>query len=119
MSIREALETLYTDKCTVMHTETYEENGITKYTKKVVYKDIPCRLSFGKTESGSPTVSQDIYPRTNQNVALFISPDVDIPSGSEIEITRNGITRLYHMSSEPKIYPSHCEIFLELKEYFS
>ena len=49
-----------------------------------------------------------------QSVTLYIDPSVDIPEGSKITVTQNGVTRDYERSGRPAVYSCHQEIPLEL-----
>ena len=119
MSIRRAIESLYTGRCEVIISEDYEENCITKHREKVICTDIPCRLSYGKTLTQSPTTGNGVAPTIKQTITLFINPDIDIPAGSSIKVTQNGRTEEYCMSGNPKMYSTHQEIALEIKEEFA
>lgn len=118
MSIRKALESLYKGRCNIYNSEDCEENSITKTRRREIYSDVPCKLSYGTSVSHSPAVKQSVAPGIEQTITLFINPDIDIPAGSEIEVTQNKVTRVYNMSGEPKVYSNHQEITLELKEKF-
>ena len=49
-----------------------------------------------------------------QSVVLYIDPSVDIPEGSKVTVTQNGVTRDYERSGTPAVYSTHQEIPLEL-----
>lgn len=118
MSVRKALESLYKGRCNIYHCEDYEEGNLTKQKRTLLYKDIACRLSFGKSASASPAVASGIVPGVVQTVTLFIAPDIDIPAGCEIEVTQNGRTEIYDKSGQSKLYTTHQEISLKIKEEF-
>lgn len=116
MSIRGALESLYMGRCNISVGEDYEENNITKTRRKLIYANVPCKLSYGTSQS--PAINQSVVPQTDQTITLFINPDIDIPAGCEIEVTQNGVTRVYDKSGVSKVYSCHQEITLKLKEKF-
>ena len=49
-----------------------------------------------------------------QSVVLYIDPSVDIPEGSKITVTQNGVTRDYERSGKSAVYSCHQEVPLEL-----
>lgn len=51
-----------------------------------------------------------------QSVTLYIDPSVDIPEGSKVTVTQNGVTRDYERGGTPAVYTTHQEIPLELFE---
>lgn len=109
---RRAIEALYIGKCTVYVEEHALDTvtKITKYSRKVLIQDQPCRLSYStlkQNESG-------IYASVTQVVKLFIAPELEIPAGSEIIVTQNNVTQSYTRSGEPAIYQTHQEIVLDL-----
>lgn len=114
MSIREALETLYTDKCTVYERTDYKKDNKSTGQKDVlVISELPCRVSFSTITANNET---DKAAYKSQTVKLFFSPDVNIKPGSKIVVTRCGVSTTYCASSEPAIYPSHKEIELTLSD---
>lgn len=119
MSIRGAIESLYTGRCEVTVFEDYEEKYITKHREKVICTDVPCRLSYGKSLTQSPTAGDGVVPAIRQTITLFINPDINIPAGSLIKVTQNGRTEKYCMSGNPKMYSTHQEIALEIKEEYA
>lgn len=113
-AVRHQLELLYEDSCTVISYEPKieEETGITKTEEKILYADLPCRLSF----SSSQTVSGDMPPQISQSVKLFVSPEADIPPGCLIKVNRGGNIRKYAASGASSVYSTHQEISLHLYE---
>ena len=108
---RRILEKTYTGKCNVYGTEVFtDENGITDEREGVLVKsDIPCFLSY----ESNPVVTQGNYGIATSVVKLFLSPDIEIPLNSEIEVTQNGITKKYKHSGEIAMYRTHQEITLD------
>lgn len=49
-----------------------------------------------------------------QTLKLFTHPEIDIPAGSKITVTQQGITTEYQHSGKPAIFTSHQEIPVEL-----
>lgn len=109
--VKDSLAKLYKDSMDV-YTNTYAKDSKTKQskpTKTQIYTDITCRISF---ETLTDTSHEDA-PLVKQQIRVFCSPDVSIPAGSELVITRNGITSTYKCSSKPAIYDSHIEVTAE------
>ena len=108
---RRMLEKTYTGKCNVYGTEVFtDENGITDEREGVLVKsNIPCFLSY----STNPAVIQGNYGVATSVIKLFLSPDIEIPLNSEIEVTQNGITKKYKHSGEIAMYRTHQEITLD------
>lgn len=112
---RRALERLYVDSCTIYTNElvTDAKTHVTKSQRVMSVEAEPCRVSFSSFPDTGKSRTADSLA---QAVRLFISPEVVIPAGSRIEITRNGKTTAYKRSGEPAMYPTHQEINLELEK---
>lgn len=115
--VRAAIESLYDGKCTVTVRQEYEkDNGSTGFMDAVILEDEPCRLSFKNTSS---TKEGEVAATVSQVTELFISPEVDIPSGSKITVTQNGESIDYAKSGVKAKYETHQEIVLNLWEKWS
>lgn len=111
---RKALERLWKDRCTVYHRVkvTDPKTKLTDFDEKPLLQDQPCKLSFETLNS----TDGDHVATVAQFVKLFISPDVEIPAGCKIVVTRfNDLERTftYSRSGEPGIFTNHQEIMLE------
>lgn len=111
---RKALERLWKDRCTVYHRVkvTDPKTKLTDFDEKQLLQDQPCKLSFETLNS----TDGDHVATVAQSVKLFISPDVEIPAGCKIVVTRfNDLERTftYSRSGEPGIFTNHQEIMLE------
>lgn len=107
---RRIMEDTYTDTCDVVEHQKTKVNGVAKFGDVTVLKNIPCRLSYSSAPTANQTESSaDIV----QTTKLFISPDVEIKSGSKILVTRDGHTMAFKNSGVPSLYPTHNEIMLE------
>ncbi|MGG3871666.1 ABC transporter ATP-binding protein [Brevibacillus laterosporus] len=110
---RMALERMYEDKATIKRSvKTKTEWKETVFKLEEVYTDQPCRISQKAlgTNGQTATVNQVVY-----ETKLFISPDIVILPGDEIEVTGRGVTRTY-TAGEPFPYPTHQEISIQRKE---
>lgn len=111
VKIREAVESWYTDTCNVIGTKKVKKDNITSFEDDVIVENQPCRLSFSKVTA---TNTPDGTAPLNQTIKLFVSPDIDIKPGSNIEVIRNSKKTMYKCSGEPAVYETHQEIVLEL-----
>lgn len=100
--------------CTVLVKayETNEDTGVSEEMEIPVFEDEPCHLSFG---SSPPSTDGSGANYASQTIKLFIGSALDIPKGSKIVVTQNGVTASYSSSGAPKRYSGHQEI--ELKEF--
>lgn len=86
-------------------------NGRTEPVEEVKASGLPCRISHQTVKSTEPSEEAALVAQT---VTLYIDPTVDIPVGSKITVTQNGVTRDYERSGEPAVYTCHQEVPLEL-----
>lgn len=108
---RKALERLWKDRCTVYHRVkvTDPKTKLTDFDEKPLLQDQPCKLSFETLNS----TDGDHVATVAQSVKLFISPDVEIPAGCKIVVTRfNDLERTftYSRSGEAGVFTNHQEI---------
>lgn len=111
-----ALKSLWTGKCTITinNTNTVDKNtGRTVLSKTDIYMDEPCRISFDTVNVPEQIASAS---KAVQSITLFISNKINIPPGSKITVTQNGVTAEYVKSGKPAVYTAHQEIPLELKK---
>ena len=93
------------------------KNATDEATKRTVQTEvaaavaIPCRVSFGTAATAPPLGDMRGAPPLIQTITLFI--DYDVPPGSKIVVTQNGVTTDYGASGVPKVYTLHREIALE------
>ena len=112
---RVSQERLYADTCTVytVRKVTDPRTHVTSSQRVAVIENQPCRVSFSQFPATGQNATVDTV---SQSVKLFISPDVVVPAGSKIEITRQGGTTVYRQSVWPAMYPTHQELMLELEK---
>lgn len=115
--VREAVEKLYSWRCSVYEREEYtDEAGITKHREILALKDIPCRISystgmlFNKLNSGKEDIDA---VRNKQYTKVFTSPDILIRPGSKIVATNEKGEHIYFHSGERAEYLSHNEVLVE------
>ena len=104
--LKAAVESLYSGTCTVTATTpTFDESTKqTTHTDTTLFTNQPCRLSFisatpsDKLVSFSHNLIHTDTPRAHladQQIKLFIDPALDIPPGSKISVTQNGLTQYF------------------------
>ena len=86
-------------------------NGRTEPVERITATGIPCRISHRTITSTEPAEEAALVA---QSVTRYVDPSVDIPEGSKITVTQNGVTRDYERSGAPAVYSCHQEIPLEL-----
>ena len=112
-SARGAIEALYSDTCTIYQYEkkTDAVTHITGSARSIVVANWPCRLSF----SSYPATTDDrAADHVSQTIQLCLSPDIVVPPGAYIEVTRGAQTTAYRNSGTPAVYATHQEIELIL-----
>jgi hypothetical protein len=110
---RKALERLWKDRCTIYTQEKVKDptTKLTDFEEKPLFQDQPCKLSFETLNSSSG----DPVAVVSQTVKLFLSPDLEIPAGCKIVVTRfNDLERkfTYSQSGEAGVFTNHQEIQL-------
>lgn len=109
-----ALRSLWCDRCTVkVKQSTKNSIGRTVQTDVVLFSDVPCRLSFFKVDT---TNESSHAAQRVQSTVLLIDKERNIPPGSIITVTHEGVTSTYARSGKPAVYSYHQEIPLDLKE---
>lgn len=119
MDNSKVLSKLYKGKCTVYEyvSGTKKGSGLTtNKVEKVLYTDIPCRLSHNAAPS---TIQTGLGANVAQSIKLFISKEYAIKEGSRIKVTQEGITDMYKACGKPNVYSSHQEVELELLKKWS
>ena len=110
---KKAVQSLWVGKATitVLDGVLNPANGRTEPTESVTASDAPCPISHTTIKSTQPS---EEAAAVAQSVTLYIAPSVDIPEGSKVTVTQNGVTRDYERSGTPAVYSTHQEIPLEL-----
>lgn len=112
-SYANAIKSLWRGVCTVTVREniTNENNGRTEEKEVDLFNNEPCRISFDTVQTTEPVSGA---AQIKQTITLFIDPVANIPPGSKITVTQNGVTGVYEQSGKPAVYTAHKEIPLEL-----
>ena len=110
---KKAVQSLWVGKATitVLDGVLNPANGRTEPQERILAADIRCRISHKSVVSTEPN---EEAAQVSQSVVLYIDPSVDIPEGSKITVTQNGMTRDYERSGKSAVYSCHQEVPLEL-----
>ena len=93
-AVRTALERLWKDRCSIFIREEVTDpvTHLTDSEEKPLLQDQPCKLSFETLTS----TNGDEVATAQQVVKLFLSPDVKVPAGCKIIVTRpNDVERTF------------------------
>lgn len=107
-----ALRELWTSRCDVINyvNVTDEQTHITKMKEITVFTDVPCRISFNTIKEAQQT---EASAKGEQIIKLFVSSDINVPSGSKIVVKQNGVASEYKASGVSAVYTAHQEIVLD------
>ena len=113
--VRAALARLWTDRCTILvrREVTDPQTHLTDFEEVPLAEDVPCKLSFQTISAAGG----DEVAAVRQVVKLFLSPDLEVPAGCKIIVTRLNETErtlVYTRSGEAAVFTNHQEIMLEL-----
>jgi hypothetical protein len=109
------LKQLWIGTCTIYEHQPVKDPITHQTVSKLVtvLENEPCRVSY----SYNSTTSSDTGVATvGQITTLFIRPDVDIKSGSTIEVTQHGKVSKFNKAGKPSVYTNHQEIVISLDE---
>ena len=112
-AVQRALETLWTDRVTVYRKQKVTDpvTHITDFREVAILEGQPCKLSFETLAAaeGDPAAA------VSQAVKLFLSPDVTVPAGCRVVVTRPNKTErvlTYTSSGLAGMFHNHQEISL-------
>lgn len=110
---RRAVQSLWEGRAAVTVREGVPDpaTGRTEMAERVLAEDLPCRISRKTTQAAEP---EEEAARTAQAATLYIDPAMEIPAGSKITVTQNGMTADYGRSGKAAAYSCHQEIPLAL-----
>lgn len=109
-----AIRSLWCDRCTVSVVKNSKKtsSAFTKQTPTVLFSDEPCRLSHNSVTISTMAESA---ARTFQETVLIIDKELEIPAGSKITVTHEGVTRNYECSGVPALHSYHQEVPITLR----
>lgn len=116
-SCRKAVEKLYSGVCNVYEYKRIfdEENSTYTHKEVLVYKDLPCRISFSTRQSYTglrTSEEEELGNKSKHWVKLFVSPDIEIKPGSKIVVKQNGREDVYKNTGIPAVFRGHQEILM-------
>lgn len=116
--VRGAVESLYIGACSVYEYKRFydEKSHSYKHKEVLVYKDLPCRLSFSTRQSYTglrTSEEKELGNRSKHWVKLFMAPELQIKPGSKIVVTQNGRQTVYKNSGITSVFKTHQEIIVE------
>lgn len=114
---KKAIEMFYEHTCTIRSYEKYKDPVI-KETKVGLnpipkYENEPCKVSKSSSSKNNQT---DTTNNKDYEIKLFISPEIEIHQGDEIEANIFGVITKYIAGEPLPPYSSHKEILLENKD---
>ena len=115
---RAAIESLYRDTCTVYKMQAVlKPNKATAYEETIFLDNQACKLSYSQAVYAQPTAASDgVVSAIDQQVKLFLAPELDIQPGSRIKVEHLGRTLYFKSSGQPALFTNHQEIRLEMVE---
>lgn len=110
---RNALRSMWDGTATIVVLEgsVDETTGRTVQKEITLAENLPCRVSYRSVKSTTP---QEEAALVAQSITMYIDSSVDIPEGSKIIVSQNGVTEHYSRSGKPAVYTCHQEVPLEL-----
>lgn len=111
--MRAAVESLYDCTCTIRTYEKYKD-PVTKETKTGInptpkYENKPCKVSKQSLSKNNQT---DTVNKIVYEIKLFISPEVEIKQGDEIEVTNKFGIKEKYKAGEGFPYNAQQEVIL-------
>lgn len=112
---RKIIERTYTGRMDVYgYVDMDTDHGETKQERQLLLQDIPCALSQSQLR---PAAHNNSHSQRSYQAKLFVSPDVRITAGSDVEVRQDGMTYTFAYSGEAFVYSSHQEIIIERLGY--
>lgn len=110
--VRRAIESIWYDEATLITYADGEPDPDTGIIKTVAKRSgpYPCRLSYKTLPVAG---ANDALATLEQAVTLFISPDLIIAAGTDIDVTRQGRMLQFTAAGVPALYDSHQEVPLQ------
>lgn len=110
---RRILEGTYDGCMTVTAKEKSKTGGETVFQDQSLYRGVPCALSVAGTPENSRVEDGGLI---RYKATVFCAPELVIPPGCRIEVTRYGRVTAYRYSGEHALYPTHQQIEVQREE---
>lgn len=111
---KKIIESTYEDVCNVFNLKKVKVAKETQLNKVLLYSNISCALSKKSKNITNQTEAENKFNYTH---VIYLAPDINISTGSIIEVTQYGKTYEVDNTSVPLIYPTHQEISCNLKGF--
>lgn len=110
---RKAIESLYADICRIItEKDTIDPDTGIVNTARVTSAEYHCRISY----KNLPVTGGDGIPVITQSATLFLSPEIDVPAGADVDVVRQGRHLHFKSAGVSAVYDNHQEISLEHRE---
>lgn len=106
MNEADILAATYYHTCTVKRPTAAKHNDWDDFDKRVVYRGLPCAVSFTQLANGGET---ETVQHVDYVATLFVRPEIVIQPGDEIHADVHGQAYVF-VANEPARYPSHLEV---------
>jgi hypothetical protein len=119
--VKNPLAILWIGRATIYEFETVTDPVTFKSKQQLtpVVKNEPCRVSYANQTHGELISTDKGVTNIEQEITLFIRPDLTIKPGTVIEVTQHNRTVKYKCSTKSALYSNHQEISLELFEDYA
>lgn len=127
---RKAVESLFDCVCRVIiRKKSKAADGSVRFEDEILYEGLPCRISYESVGSAKKSSRLERPNSTRKNdtlaaeisayIRLFVSPDADIPPGSDVVVSRAGKEFRFVAAGIAAVYPGHKEIVMTSREEFA
>ena len=117
VNTKKVIHMLWKDKCTITEFRPYtRDNKSTGHEEVVVYKNIPCKLSFDTLGKVNQTEAAAVLVQKSQAfknaIKLFIGNDIMMNPGSRITVKRSNRVFEFKQSGMAAVFSIHQEILM-------
>jgi hypothetical protein len=115
------LAILWIGRATIYEYQTITDPETFKSTQKLVavVENEPCRVSYENRTHNQMISTDKGATKIEQEITLFIRPDITIKPGTVIEVNQHNRTVKYKSSAKSALYTNHQEISLDLYEDYA
>lgn len=119
--VKNPLSILWIGRATIYEYQTVTDPVTFKSKQKLtpVVENEPCRVSYANNTHGELIGTDKGVTNIEQEITLFIRPDLTIKPGTVIEVTQHNRTVKYKSSTKSAVYSNHQEISLDLFEDYA
>ncbi len=113
--VKKHMEKLYDGVCSIVEYEK-QQGVINNTTENMKAENVLCRLSY---ESEKPAEQTEKTAIIQQQIKLFLPPDIAIKEGCKVIVTQEGETNAFICASKPLCYGSHKEVMLTIEKRYA